>query len=980
MSEPKQISPLLDGFTLGSPMSEHDGVRCCPAIKENTEKKYIVKVITIPASQVQLDALLLAGAYKDPEDAMAYYRRVGEDIMKEAELLKTLSSLDGFLSYDGWQMEPITRHRLGYELYLISSYKRSLEKYVRKNPVTHLDAINLGLDLCSALSVCRQAGSLYVDLKPSNIFLSDKKDYRIGDLGFVDLNALRYTTLPEKYHSKYTPPELFDPMAQLNLTVDTYAVGMILYQLYNDGQLPFKKRSAEQVLPSPINADYELAEIIMRAIDPDPDNRWTDPADMGKALASYMQRNSVNDVPITPHTPLDRAVNGPNMVTDDSDENAPADLPIDPEKPFSEECNDIPEETSATSVLDDDADTGVTAKEPDSPISEAEDETEPNEQDADSLLPHEMSEELSSIMAKADDLISHETPDGVVVPDIPELPDPFAFASEDSDEIDDSDVPLDPVMDDPDESEPVKEVKRKFFSQNGKKFLKKVLSALALILTFVVVCMAAFVFYKHFYLQEINGIHIEGDKSSLKVSVDSDIDPERLLVICSDHYGNVKSRSLIDGAAVFENLQPNTMYTIEIDMEGFHKLIGQTTDVFTTDATTNIVSFNAVTGKDDGTVMLNFTVDGEEPDFWKLRYQADGEEEQVETFTGHSVSISGLSVGKVYTFTLDTGNSLSLSGAQTLKFLASRLIFAEELTVTSSGNSDMTVHWKAPGDIVVENWDVRCYNDAGYDEQLTVSDTSVYLSGIDPRSGYTIEVTAAGMTQPVRTSITANPISIQELHVDDSAINKLTVSWDYTGPDPEGGWLLIYSMDGGSTQSVVKCKAASAEITPKIPDAKYLFTIQAVDGTSVFNNVHSYVCPGAALFEAHSLSAENVEMLLVETPDDSFWHFGKLDDDAVTDQFKAGTRISAVLHCSTDFYLPGAQQIDILYVVRDAYGNVLPDLIAQETGYWKDIWYDGDYHYAELDIPHVPEKAGNYTLDIFFNGFAMASSAFSITE
>ena len=221
MSDIKLISPLLDGFSLGNPISEHHGVRCCPAIKENTDKKYIVKIISIPASQVQMDALLLAGAYKDPADAMAYYSQVGEDIMQEAELLKKLSKLDGFLPYEGWQMEPITRRRLGYEVYLVGSYKRTLDKYLKKHVVTHLEAVNLGLDLCNALSVCREAGSIYVALKPSNIYVSEKKEYKIGDLGFIPLDAMSYTALPEKYHSAYTPPELFDPMASINLTVHT---------------------------------------------------------------------------------------------------------------------------------------------------------------------------------------------------------------------------------------------------------------------------------------------------------------------------------------------------------------------------------------------------------------------------------------------------------------------------------------------------------------------------------------------------------------------------------------------------------------------------------------------------------------------------------------------------------------------------------------------------------------------------------------
>ena len=142
MSEPKLISPLLDGFAMGSPISDHDGIRCCPAIRENSDNKYIVKIIAIPPSQKQLDALLLAGAYRDPADAMDYYRRVGEDIMEEAELLRNLSKISGFLSYEDWQMEPITRGRLGYEVYLVGSYKHSLDKYVRRNPVTHLEAVN----------------------------------------------------------------------------------------------------------------------------------------------------------------------------------------------------------------------------------------------------------------------------------------------------------------------------------------------------------------------------------------------------------------------------------------------------------------------------------------------------------------------------------------------------------------------------------------------------------------------------------------------------------------------------------------------------------------------------------------------------------------------------------------------------------------------------------------------------------------------
>ena len=102
MSDQKLVSPLLDGVIMGDAMSDHNGIRCCPAIRENTEEKYIVKIIAVPASQKQLDALLLTGAYPDAASATDYFKEVAGGIVKEAEILKQLSKLEGFLSYDDW--------------------------------------------------------------------------------------------------------------------------------------------------------------------------------------------------------------------------------------------------------------------------------------------------------------------------------------------------------------------------------------------------------------------------------------------------------------------------------------------------------------------------------------------------------------------------------------------------------------------------------------------------------------------------------------------------------------------------------------------------------------------------------------------------------------------------------------------------------------------------------------------------------------
>ena len=69
LSEPKLISPLLDGFQMGDAISDRHGARCHPAMPQESDEKYIVKIISIPANQTKVQGLLLAGAFSDEASA-----------------------------------------------------------------------------------------------------------------------------------------------------------------------------------------------------------------------------------------------------------------------------------------------------------------------------------------------------------------------------------------------------------------------------------------------------------------------------------------------------------------------------------------------------------------------------------------------------------------------------------------------------------------------------------------------------------------------------------------------------------------------------------------------------------------------------------------------------------------------------------------------------------------------------------------------
>ena len=67
---------------------------------------YILKHISVPESQTQVDALIYTGAAASPEEAQKYYEQVVADYQKELETLEALSSSPNLDCYRSYQIEP----------------------------------------------------------------------------------------------------------------------------------------------------------------------------------------------------------------------------------------------------------------------------------------------------------------------------------------------------------------------------------------------------------------------------------------------------------------------------------------------------------------------------------------------------------------------------------------------------------------------------------------------------------------------------------------------------------------------------------------------------------------------------------------------------------------------------------------------------------------------------------------------------------
>ena len=1021
MSEPKLISPMLDNFEIGGPISDHDGVRCCPAMRKNSDDKYIVKIISVPASQTKLDALLLTGAYPDKNAALAYFKDMADGIADEKKILDNLAQLEGFVSFEDCQIVPM-EDETGYDVYLLSEYRLTLERQNAKQPMTQLAAVNLGLDMCAAMSACRRSGYMFVDLKPSNIFVVGDKEYKVGDLGFVRLNSLKYESLPDKYRSCYTAPELEDPFAYLNDTMDIYSLGLILYQVFNDGKLPFSgDQTQSEELCAPAYADEEMAQIILKACASVPENRWQDPVQMGQAIVSYMQKNGVNETPLTAEFfGVQESSDEDNVCEELIETVADDETAQDLEAVLSEEtveteepdhCDDgetLENEEVTIAELSVDADQEIQTPELDAvdsevledekiiepaPVEDAPDAEESEIQveydnlsflddldEAERILAdigddHEaVTEDVSDILNQVDELAAHQIPDPVVAPEPIEIKIPEPIVTEEAVEEETSSEDSETVSEDtlnvavPAEEDSIPDEEQPYVPKKKRTGLiwGIVLASL------VALAAGAYFFYTLYYLQPIHSLELNGSEDRLQVQLQADIDETLLTIVCADSHGDKVVAPVVGGAAAFSGLTPDTAYTVTVEIEGFHKLTGVTSKVYSTPIQTNIVQLNVVTGSEDGSVILNFTVDGPDSEQWNVIYNAEGEAERVTAFPSHMVTLAGLTVGKEYTFRLEPVDDIYISGQTECSYLVSNVLSAQNLHITSFMDGALTARWDSPDDEVIAQWTVRCYSEAGFDETIVTEDNSVTFQNIDESVAYTVEVTAQNMSVSQRVVVGANAVTVTDFQVQNNDTGMLELSWNASREIPSEGWTVQYSVDGIKANQVVTTQNNAANI-PAIPGGTYNFTILDGSGNAVLGGPFTFTQSTAMDFNGFDITKDDLTVRLCKTPAASGWSYKDLSDEDYVNSFVSGESISMVIAMSGDSN-DASDSVLISFAVYNDENQLVS--FNHDSQSWQAMWYE---NYCEMDVPGIPEDIGTYNAVIYFNGMTAGSQKFEIT-
>ena len=942
MSEPKCISPLLDGMIMGDPINEHHGICCCPAIKEDTDEKYIVKIISVPASPAQMDALLLSGAYPDEESALAYYKDVADEIIAEIDIQKRLSEQEGYMPYDAWQLEPKDDGK-GYDIYLLRTYNRTLETHFKRHAFTHLDALNLGLDLCAAMSVSRRSGYLYVGLKPGNIFVTDQLQYKIGGLGFMKLDSLKYMSLPEKSRTIYTPAEISDAYAPLNTTIDIYAVGLILYQAYNNGELPFNDDIVPgDRLPAPLYADYEMSEIILKACHPDPAERWQEPVQMGQAIVEYMQRNGALDTPIVPLPAPDESDTEEETAT--QTEQPPVEAEVtENSDPDSAENTDTETQEPPT-VSDELADLPVLSDITVEDLDLTGDETDYEE----------LTGEVTEMLTQADELATLSVPEPVSVPDYIELPElePIEIESEPSDSENTAEADVEETDENPEQSVEDDSKREEANEDDATEEQAKKhhwLRNSIIILLIAALFAAGYFIYKHFFVIVIDSVSLDGAKDSLVVNIETTDNEAFLQVICVDTYGNQIPASVVNGKAEFKELAPNTAFNVKIIASGYRQVSGVAALTYSTPIQSNIVHFDAITGATDGSVILNFTMDGPDSEAWTVTYSTEGEAERTAEMVAHRVTINDLTVGKEYKFRLVPKDELYVTGESEILYTARKVIKAEKVNIVSCINNELVVKWTAPAGEKVSRWQVSCTG-GSYNQTATVTETTVTFQNLDHTSNFVVEVKAEGMSEGVKKDIPANSITVTNMKADNSKSGTLKFTWNTSQAIPKDGWKLHYAIVGIEQEKSVTCDKNEATISSLLPDVTYRIWLTDTKDVPLLGSDLETKTGSASDYSQkvgkHQLKRSDLNFYMCKTSSLQDWNGKKISDVKLESTFAAGDSGSLLIALKKDYITFSDNSVEIAFLVRNAEST--PVLLSTTTSTLAKMWKND---YCKLQMP-----------------------------
>lgn len=146
-------------------------------------------------------------------------------------------------------------------------------------------ALNWMLQLCDAVQYAHDHDIVHRDIKPANILINKEGQVKVGDFGLVKLVGRKLETAITLSRvamgtPDYSAPESLEEGGTVDHRVDVYSMGVLLYELLT-GKVP---RGAWKPPSAFARINPKLDQIVVKAMQPDPDQRYQSAAQLKEAI------------------------------------------------------------------------------------------------------------------------------------------------------------------------------------------------------------------------------------------------------------------------------------------------------------------------------------------------------------------------------------------------------------------------------------------------------------------------------------------------------------------------------------------------------------------------------------------------------------------------------------------------------------------------------------------------------------------------
>ena len=178
----------------------------------------------------------------------------------------------------------------------------TLKQYIdRKKTVPWKQVVHFARQIADALQHAHEHGIIHRDIKPMNIMLLQNGTTKVADFGIAAFeNEIRETRGQAVGSLHYIAPEQLRG-GRADARGDVYSLGVTMYEMLTGykpytGETPtdiLKKQSSNSLLPVrafDVDVPSELEDIVLRAMDTNPDSRYQTAKDLKTALNTFANK------------------------------------------------------------------------------------------------------------------------------------------------------------------------------------------------------------------------------------------------------------------------------------------------------------------------------------------------------------------------------------------------------------------------------------------------------------------------------------------------------------------------------------------------------------------------------------------------------------------------------------------------------------------------------------------------------------------